>query len=186
MPVFKKSLCLILLMAGIALGFTGYFLSAEPQEAVRLDEGTVHQPVAKITVYVTGAVKRPGLIELSTGDRVAQAVEGCGGALPTADLEGVNLAKPLTDGMQIRIPESTKSGGAEPGMSKAALSGDVVNINTADESGLDKLPGVGPATAARIIEYRTEHGPFESPEDIKNVRGIGQAKYEKMKDKIAI
>ena len=186
MPVFKKSLFMLLLIAGIALGFTGYFISAEPQETVRLDEGRAPEKAAAVTVYVTGAVKSPGIVELSADARIGKAIEACGGALPTADLERVNLAKPVSDGMQIRVPESIKSGGAEPGMSKSAASGDAVNINTADAAGLNKLPGVGPATANRIIEYRNEHGMFESPEDIQKVRGIGPSKYEKMKDKITI
>ncbi|MCR5559817.1 MAG: ComEA family DNA-binding protein [Schwartzia sp.] len=186
MPVFKKSLFMVLIIAGIALGFTGYFISAGPQETVRLDEGRTPEKAAKVTVYVTGAVKSPGVVELSADARIGKAIEACGGALPTADLENVNLAKPIADGMQIRVPESVKSGGAEPFMSKSAASGDSVNINTADAAGLAKLPGVGPATANRIIECRNEHGLFESPEDIQKVRGIGPSKYEKMKDKITI
>lgn len=186
MPVFKKSLFMVLIIAGIALGFTGYFISADTRETVRLDEGRAIEKAVNVTVYVTGAVKSPGIVELSADARIGKAIEACGGALPTADLENVNLAKPVSDGMHIRVPESVKSGGAEPGMSKSAASGDIVNINTADAAGLNKLPGVGPATANRIIEYRNEHGMFESAEDIQKVRGIGPSKYEKMKDKITI
>lgn len=186
MPVFKRSLLIVLVLAGLALGFTGYFLAAEPEEAVRLDEAAAPEKTAIITVYVTGAVKQPGLIELPASSRIAQAVAACGGALPTADLENVNLAKPLKDGMQVRVPERVQAGGSEPSMSKSAASGDKININTADEAALDKLPGVGPATAKCIIEYRNEHGSFEAPEDLQKVRGIGPSKYEKMKDKVAI
>ena len=118
-PVFKKTLFIFLLIAAGALGFTGWLLSAEPQEAVRLDRAEAPEKPARVTVYVTGAVKRPGVVELSANDRIGQAIEACGGALPTADMEGVNLAKQLTDGMQIRVPENVKSGGAQPGMAKS-------------------------------------------------------------------
>lgn len=185
-PVFKKTLFIFLLIAAGALGFTGWLLSAEPQETVRLDRAEAPEKPARVTVYVTGAVKRPGVVELSANDRIGQAIEACGGALPTADMEGVNLAKQLTDGMQIRVPENVKSGGAQPGMAKSETAEGKVNINTADAVGLDKLPGIGPAMAKRIVDYRNEHGPFEAPEDIQKVRGIGPSKYEKMKDRIAI
>ena len=112
--------------------------------------------------------------------------------LPTADTNGVNLAQKLKDGMQVTVPEKSPQGtavqgaaGAQAGTVKPLPEG-MVNINTADEKELDKLPGVGPAMAKRIVEYRTENGAFQAPEEIKRVKGIGDAKYAKMKDKIAL
>lgn len=95
--------------------------------------------------------------------------------------------------MQVTVPEKSPqgtaaqgaAGGAQAGAAKSLPEG-MVNINTADEKELDKLPGVGPAMAKRIVEYRTENGAFQAPEEIKRVKGIGDAKYEKMKDKIAL
>ena len=105
----------------------------------------------------------------------------------------MNLAQKLKDGMQVTVPEKSPqgtavqgaAGGAQAGAAKPLPEG-MVNINTADEKELDKLPGVGPAMAKRIVEYRTENGAFQAPEEIKRVKGIGDAKYEKMKDKIAL
>ena len=104
--------------------------------------------------------------------------------MPTADSSSVNMAKKLEDGAQVNVRTQAN---AAPAAAQAAKGNDGrININTADEKALDELPGVGPATAKRIIEYREANGPFAAPEDLKKVRGIGDAKFEKMKDKIAI
>ena len=124
---------------------------------------------------------------------IIRASCACGGFLPTADTNGVNLAQKLKDGMQVTVPErmtaavqdATAADGAQTRTAKPLPEG-MVNINTADIKELDKLPGVGPATAKRIIEYRTENGDFQSPEEIKRVKGIGDAKYEKMQDTIVL
>ena len=154
-----------------------------------------------ITVYVTGAVNQPGVVSVAAGARVADAVNACGGLLPTADAEKINMAQAVKDGQQIRVPEkgaakaaknatatasSSDNGKARASTDSDADAGELVNINTADEAELDKLPGVGPSTAQKIIEYRETEGQFASPEDIMKVKGIGKAKYEKMKDRITV
>lgn len=182
-PMFKRSMVILLVIAALAVGLTVYTLS---QDAVALPLDRAEKApaaMAPVTVYVTGAVEHPGVVTLTEGARVEQAVAACGGVLPTADVEAINLAKPLQDGVQIRVPEKAGLGG---GMAAEAAKSGRVNINTADEKALDVLPGIGPAMAKRIIEYRMEHGAFQAPEDIKKVRGIGDAKYEKLKDQIVI
>ena len=201
MPMFKKSMLVLLAVVALAAGGAFYAGIHGQEEAVTLDAGTTPQGEARvkeseIVVYVAGAVNHPGVVQLAEGARAKDAVDACGGFLPTADTNGVNLAQKLKDGMQVTVPEKMTAaaqgaatqgvtGGAQAGAAKPLPEG-MVNINTADEKELDKLPGVGPAMAKRIVEYRTENGAFQAPEEIKRVKGIGDAKYEKMKDKIAL
>ena len=197
MPMFKKSLLVLLAVVALAAGGALYAGYRGQEEAVELDAGTApvqEVQASEIVVYVAGAVNRPGVVQLAEGARAKDAVDACGGFLPTADTNGVNLAQKLKDGMQVTVPEKSPQGtavqgaavqGAQAGAAKPLPDG-MVNINTADEKELDKLPGIGPAMAKRIVEYRTENGAFQAPEEIKRVKGIGDAKYEKMKDKIAL
>jgi competence protein ComEA len=123
-------------------------------------------------------------------------VNAAGGLLQGADITKINLALPVKDGMQVHIPgrppdpqtTATNPGyPATPAAQPAAKSSPVeakININTATATELDKLPGVGPALAGRIVEYRSANGPFKEGADLKNVKGLGAAKYEKLKDKI--
>ena len=199
MPMFKKSMLVLLAVVALAAGGAFYAGYCGQDDAVELDAGAA--PVremsvkeSEIVVYVAGAVNHPGVVRLAEGARAKDAVDACGGFLPTADTSGVNLAQKLKDGVQVTVPEKApvaaegRAAQGAPTASGAARSSPdgMVNINTADEKELDKLPGIGPAMAKRIIEYRTENGAFQSPEEIKRVKGIGDAKYEKMKDKIAL
>ena len=207
MPMYKKSLLILLFIALAAAGGALYGCYSQ-EEAVPLDaaERVPAQPDAgtAMTVYVTGAVNRPGIVEVPADARVADAVNACGGVLPTADLDAINMAQKLKDGQQVRVPEKnsapppsgTRSAGTTgppaagksgtEGKSAAAPAGGLVNINTADEQTLDSLPGIGPAMAKRIIEYRNTEGMFQSPEDLKKIKGIGNAKFEKLKDRITV
>ncbi len=192
MPMYKKQLFVLMIILLAAAGGTYYGLYSEEQ-AVVLDAAATAEsspPKQEITVYVTGAVNKPGLVKVPEGARAAEAVNACGGLLPTADGEKINMAQSLKDGQQLKVPEKTgtnsKTDSGKADKSKGADSGEKVNINTADEKELDTLPGVGPAMAKRIIEYRESEGAFQSIEDIKKIRGIGEAKFAKMKDKICI
>ena len=140
--------------------------------------------VKKISVYVSGQVKNISVVELEDNDnlRIVDAVNKAGGLTDLADAGAINLAEPLTDGQHIHIP--TKEISLQAQSISAAASSDLVNINTANAEQLETLKGVGPALAQRIIEYREQNGAFKSIDEIKNVRGIGQKKFDAFKDKI--
>lgn len=184
MPMFKRSMVILLVIATAAITGTMLSMTGEKSELLLpVQEKTTDSNI--VTVYVSGEVIKPGVVNLQDGERVSNAVKRCGGVLPTADITAVNMAERLTDGMHIIIPP-LKSGSVQSVAQRAASAADKININRADERDLDKLPGIGPAMAKRIIDYRTEKGAFESKEDLKKVRGIGDAKYERLKDKITI
>lgn len=188
MPMFKKSLLILFILALAAFGGTMYG-SYAGQQAIALDEGTSENAAAPrtVVVYVTGEVKKPGLVTLTEGQRVADAVNAVGGVIETADIERVNMAALLEDGMQIRVPERIGRDAERPKDTQSGKTANgQINLNTASEKELQELPGIGPAMSARIIEYRETNGPFQSIDDVKKVRGIGNAKFEKMKDKVTI
>jgi competence protein ComEA len=140
---------------------------------------------AVIVVAVAGRVVRPGLVRLPAGSRVADAIAAAGGVLPGTDLSYVNLARKLIDGELIVIgvtppPNQGGTGGA-PGTPEGP-----VNLNTATLAQLDALPGVGPVLAARIIDYRIKHGGFRSVTELRQVAGVGDAKFEQLKDLVTV
>ena len=142
-------------------------------------------------MHVVGAVRRPGLYRLREGARVADAVERAGGATHRAELAGLNLAAPLVDGIQVLVPRrapvaangvpADETGAAAPSAAIAGL-GSKVSLATATATELDELPGVGPVTAQKILDYRTEHGPFRSVDDLDAVPGIGPTRVEQLRD----
>jgi competence protein ComEA len=141
---------------------------------------------AEVVVDVVGAVHRPGLYRLHQGDRVADALARAGGAGRRADLSVVNLAAPVADGEQVVVPRRGASGVA----AGAASSGTgtpqgPVHLNTATPEQLDALPGVGPVTAEKIIDYRTKHGAFHSVDELDAVPGIGPARLDTLRDLVA-
>jgi competence protein ComEA len=145
---------------------------------------------ASILVYVTGWVRKPGVYELRQGDRVIDAIRLAGGAKRGADLTSVNLAALLTDAQQITVAKrgapgtavgSGGLGGAGPGGG-----GGPVNVNTATLEELETLPGIGPALGQRIIDYRTEHGPFRAVDDLLNVSGIGDKRLADLRPKVTV
>lgn len=137
---------------------------------------------ASILVHLLGAVEHPGLYELHDGARAVDAVAAAGGFLDTADQSQINLARFVADGEQIYVPAIGEVPAAVPGGSV----GGKVNINTADAAALDTLPRVGPAMAARIIEWRETNGRFSSVEDLMNVTGIGDKTFEGLKDLVTV
>jgi competence protein ComEA len=141
---------------------------------------------AMVVVHVAGAVRRPGIIELPAGARVADAIELAGGALKSANLDGLNLAALVVDGTQILVPSG--SGEMAVGASPAPTStqSSVVNLNTADQTLLETLPGVGPVTAGAILAYRTENGSFTSIDQLLEVSGIGPATLESIKPFVSL
>ncbi len=151
--------------------------------------------VTSLIVHVAGAVFRPGVFQLTAGARVVDAVEAAGGALPDAVLDGVNLARPLTDGEQIIVPD--KESYSAPAVSAGALAGGgggaagakggpLINVNTADQTALQTLPGIGPATATKIVADREANGPYATADDLRRVSGIGEKKLEAIRDLVTV
>ena len=137
-----------------------------------------------IKVHITGEINNPGLIELTSGDRILDAIEKAGGTTNMADTSKVNLAYILSDGEKVYIPSVND----EEGVAYIQNTSEniKININTATQEELETLTGIGEATAQSIIEYREENGKFASIEDLKNVSGIGDSKYEKIKEDICV
>lgn len=175
-------------------------------------EKEIGETKEKIIVHVTGAVNKEGIVELEEGSRIIDAIEMAGGAKEDANLSKINLAYQLEDGQKLYVPNINDkeemeyitedvaknnivnnygivTDEKENNKNKTNIESEkkvMVNINKATQSELENLPGIGPAIATRIIEYRKENGKFSSIDDIKNVKGIGDAKYEKIKDSIEV
>ncbi len=143
-------------------------------------------PHARVVVDVVGAVRRPGLYRLEQGSRIADAVARAGGAMPKAQLAQVNLAAPLADGEQVVIPKRGAPGPAATGTAGAPVGTGTatapVQLSTATLEQLDSLPGVGPATAQKILDYRAKHGAFSSVEELDAVPGIGPKRLDQLRD----
>jgi len=143
-----------------------------------------------VVVDVVGAVRRPGLYRLEQGTRIADAVSRAGGATPKADLSLINLAAPLADGEQVIVPKrgpaavAAPAGGASGSVAGAPSTGPV-HLSTATLEQLDSLPGIGPVTAQKILDYRQKHGTFTSVDELDAVPGIGPARLDQLKDLVA-
>jgi competence protein ComEA len=194
---FELSRKRLLIAAGclMALFFAGSKLLTHPQSDAGLAPPAVPPSetvtaAAPVVVDVVGAVRRPGLYRLAQGTRIADAVARAGGATPKADLALINLAAPLADGEQVVVP---RRGGAAPGAVGAASvpgaagapGGGPVHLSTATLEQLDSLPGIGPVTAQKILDYRQKHGAFTSVDELDAVPGIGPARLDQLQDLVA-
>ena len=163
---------------------------------------------APILIHIAGAVQQEGVYPLPPGSRVRDAIQAAGGLLPAADGMGLNLAAPLEDGQRLLIPRQTPTPTPRPTPERRATSeataaaeagadaetetdtdptaSTLINLNTATLEELDALPGIGPAIAQRILDYRAANGPFAAIEDLQNVKGIGALTFEKIKTWITI
>lgn len=157
-----------------------------------------------MAIHVTGEVKNPGVVKVKQGSRIEDIIEAAGGLTENADITNVNLAFEVEDGMKIRIPSNDEGNENEGNIIEQYITQDsgkgiivredkssenlslVININTANETELEQLPGIGASIAGRIIDYRNKNGKFKAIEDIKNVTGIGETKFEKIKDLIKV
>jgi competence protein ComEA len=175
---------LLLFGAGKLLGGSGSQAALAPPAAP--PPATAEARPKALVVDVVGAVRRPGLYRLADGTRVADAVARAGGATPKADLALVNLAAPLADGQQLVVPRRGAAAPASPGAAAApGVAAGPVHLNTATLEQLDALPGVGPVTAQKILDYRQEHGSFSSLDELDAVPGIGPARMDQLQDLVA-
>ena len=210
----KKKIISVILVIALIVGFVIYMV-INNQEDKTIDLNTIlveqnntidnqiekenleeEESIQEIVIHITGEVKKEGVVYLKEGSRVVDAIQEAGGETKEADLSQVNLAYVLQDGEKIYIPnknekvskniEYTMGGNSNVTDKKEEREEEKVNINTSSEEELDQLPGIGPATARKIIDYRNEHGKFGKIEDIKNVKGIGDAKYNDIKDCITV
>lgn len=210
-----KRIGIIIIIVVLSLGYFIYQRKNEFTMSEEVSsENTIKEPEEendeKIIVHISGAVNREGIVELEENSRIADAIEKAGGLKENAEAKEINLAYKLEDGMKIYIPtkeeiqnkenlevnqyvyEGTKEnssqvnksqGNSEP---KETIINKKVNINKASQEELDSLPGIGPSTASKILEYRKQNGNFKNIEDIKEVSGIGEAKFEKIREMITV
>jgi competence protein ComEA len=181
----------LLLIAALFLAgryFAGAGTATESGPTVAAAAGELRAETRpRLVVHVVGAVRRPGLYRLADGARIADALRRAGGATKRADLSLVNLAAPVSDGTQVvvprRVPQAT--GGSAALDSGAAPAAGPIHLNTATVEQLDELPGVGPITAQKIIDYREQHGAFSSVDDLDAIPGIGPARLEQLRELVA-
>ncbi len=150
---------------------------------LEVDTGSLEPAQPDLVVHVVGAVRSPGLYRLPAGSRVADAIEEAGGARHKAALALVNLAAPVVDGGQIVVP--ARGVPVPAGGDKTAAPAGPIHLNTATLEELDALPGIGPVTAQKIIDYRDSHGSFGSVDELDAVPGIGPTRLEQLRDLIA-
>lgn len=198
---------IIIIVIIIVIGIIGYYIYGrekgganivENEEILVKKEEKQDNENKKIMVHVTGAVKNEGVVTLSENSRIADAVETAGGLTEDADMSKINLAYVLEDGMKLRIPskndveeeaeEFTEDEYLVENIPQSNTKSEkgIVNINKATQTELETLPGIGPSIALKIINYREENGKFTSIEDLKNVNGIGDSKFDNIKEFISV
>ena len=208
----KKQKIIVIAIAGIVAIGIMYFIYNKNQvkEDINIENEILVNNVSTnenntnddiVIIHITGSVKNPGIVKLKEGSRIEDAIEAAGGLTENADITKVNLAYVVEDGTKIKIPSASeedigdediidsKSGDTiiiEENTVSSNNSTQTININKATEKEFETLPGIGPSLASKIIEYRNQNGKFESIEDIKNVNGIGDNKYEKINDLITV
>jgi competence protein ComEA len=184
----------LLLLGLIAAGVVAVTVWAERPVAAPAPEPSRRPPVLDmvapsppptLVVSVVGRVARPGLVEVRAGARVADALAAAGGPLPDTDVTALNLARKLVDGEQLAVAVPTPPA-AEPasanGQAATATGDGKLDLNAADVEQLDQLPGIGRVTAERIVRWRTEHGRFASIDQLREVGGIGQTRWSRLRD----
>lgn len=175
----------LVIVAGLGVMVFRHFAADGPEEILIEEPGSQgkvqSERAGQIVVHVAGAVKREGVYRLKFGDRIIDALELAGGAIPSANLSSINLAEKVKDGQKVLVPVKRKV------LERVSrTSSGKVSINTATENELCKIKGIGKSTAKRIIEYRSTSGPFSKIEDIMKVKSIGKGKFGKIKDQITI
>lgn len=206
----KKQLIILIAIGGVIVFVIGYYIytttskeSYEQLDVISEEQSNQNKENVEkeqeeiIVVHIAGEVKKPGIVKIKEGARIADIIEAAGGLTQKANTTNINLAYIIEDGQKITIPSKdeteekeniiTENGegiiNKEQGISTGKQ---IVNINKATKEQLCELQGIGESTADKIITYRKENGNFKQVEDIKNVPGIGDAKYENIKDKISV
>lgn len=185
------------LVAIVILLMGAYYLRGQlsrtaPEANPVVTMGIKEERISSIKVHVAGAVVNPGLYELEGGARIADALQRAGGPVPEADLSQINLAAKLADGQQVAVPikgaasASAAPGAASSGPAVSGGPGQPLNLNTATADQLEKLDGVGPKTAQKIVEYRESKGGFQSVDELMEVPGIGPAKFDQIKSQVCV
>ncbi len=188
----------LLVVAGVVV-LRGW--GAAPSDVVPFGPGDPGTPVAAdgvsdpfaadplggvVVVHVVGEVAVPGVVELEPGARVAEAVDAAGGATKKADLGALNLARPVEDGEQVVVPRKGGAGGGGDGAASAAPSDNRVDLNGADATLFETLPGIGPVLAGRIVAWREEHGRFSSVAELQEVSGIGPRLFAQLEGLVRV
>ena len=192
-PYFAMVLLFVIVLAGTIF----WLRRPEPTPALTIITPTPRATatLASIIVDVRGAVAKPGVYTLPLGSRVQDALAQAGDVQSNAETRGLNLARKLNDGEQIYVPTVGEATLTPPAPTKSAASGapaatkapaGKINVNTATIAELDTLPGIGPTIAQRIVDYRAQNGDFKKIEDLKQVRGIGDALFDQIKDLITV
>lgn len=162
---------------------------------ISVEENKIQEEKNIIILHITGAVKNPGIVQIEEGARLIDAIEAAGGTTENADTSKINLAYILSDGQKIYIPSFLDEKienyiedtiGENIIIENTNSNMNLVNINTATQTELETLTGIGPSLASKIINYRKENGKFKTIEDIKNVSGIGDSKFEAIKNEICV
>ncbi|NUR73666.1 MAG: ComEA family DNA-binding protein [Hamadaea sp.] len=175
-----KAIAAVAAVVVLAAAAYAWFSRPHAETVAPASESSASAPVTGVVVAVAGKVRFPGLVRLPAGARVADAIEAAGGVLPGTDLSTVNLARKVADGELITV--GTTANTVAPG---TAADGKV-NLNTATAAQLDALPGVGPVLAERIVAYRERKGGFRNVGELRQVEGIGDAKFEQIKDLVTV
>lgn len=190
MVLEKREWIIIVIIAFILGILTDHYLIKSNQNNLL----SLESENQKIYVQIAGEVKYPGVYEMEKDDRVFQLIEKAGGVTEYADISSINLSKKLIDGEKVVIfakkettnLEEKNTITSQTGTTNSKTNSNLININTATKQELESLPGIGPTLAQRIIDYREKNGYFQTIEDIKKVSGIGDKKFEAIKDLITV
>ena len=203
MKNFDKKLLIIFISILIIICISIYFFTKDEDTNILLSNelytvantDNTNEDLETIMVHIDGEVVTPGIISLKAGSRIADAIQACGGTTDISDISKINLAYELKDGQKVYIPSIydvedveyiQNDAGNNVIIPDTSSSSALVNINSATQAELETLPGIGPSTAAKIIDYRNKNGDFKNIEDIMNVSGIGESKFNNIKDYICI
>lgn len=200
MKIFDKKLSIIIIFLAITICISIYFFTKEENSQIlstnelyiSSESDNTPKEIEEIIIHIDGEVINPGLVHLPTEARIADAIDKAGGTTELANISKVNLAYEVKDGQKIYIPSIYDENDISYIQNTAGdnvtedNSSSLININSATQAELKTLPGIGAATAQKIIDYRNKNGNFDKIEDIMNVSGIGEAKFNNIKDYICI